>query len=168
MCRHFLTSLCLVLLGCTAPEEKERASAPYGWARLLEDRSVSRYMETAISRITLGDERAWKEVTGFWEQKRLDGIAAECYLTALGELYARCPTVFLERHLAGDKSAKYLAREGHRMVYASEFAGKFGFRPDAARENAVSMFRQRASIGDALTKNSVRKFIAFIEAKDAE
>ncbi len=144
----------------------KKLPATYGWARRLEDRSVSRLMEAALTAITLGDEKTWKKISSLWEEKRLDGIAAECYKTALGEIFVRCPTIFLERHLAGDKSARYLAREGYQMVYASHFASKFGFNLNTARENARRMFIQRANVSNAYTKKAVQEFIAFIESKE--
>ncbi len=156
-------SLSLAMAGCTLTEGEK----PQGWAAQVEDRSISRFMGQAVAQLAQGDDAQWNEMVRIWKAGRLDGIAATCFEVGLGELLARAPTVFLERHLAGDESALALARQGYRLLYADEVQ-KTQKLPQprlnvaAARANALRLFRQRQSMSDEETREKIEAFISHL------
>ena len=145
-------------VGCGTVHREEKRT---GWACEIEDRSISRFMGDAVNEMAMGDDEKWNELANIWYERRLDGIGATCYLVGLGELFARAPNVFLERHLSGDDVAKQLAREGYNLLYADEIWGR-SFDPEVARDNAVSMFRQRKNVSNEQTSREIEVFIAWV------
>jgi len=142
------------MVGCGAPQRGVNVGLGLGWASEVENRSISRFMDTAVSEVAMGDDDRWNEIAKIWSEHRLNGIGATCFLAGLGELFARAPTVFLERHLAGDQVAKDLAREGYNLLFAKQIVGERGFNPELARRNALAMFNQRWIISDDQTRRS--------------
>src|SRR4051794_11365500 len=94
---------CLVVLICTSGTPAFSETKSEGWAELLEDRSVSRYLAQVLRTNTLGSSRDWAEVSRIWRSHALDGIAAECFGAGMGQLFLSTPSTFLDRYLDGDR-----------------------------------------------------------------
>lgn len=165
--RRLIEALLLSLLaGCVSHNSNISKEVPLdGWARFIEDRSISRFMESSVDAVAQGPDDEWNQISEIWTSRRLDGIAATCFSVGLGELFARSPTVFLERHLAGDVTAKELAREGYNLLYSEEILKRYSFDADKARANAVNMFNQRKSMEEGNTRRKIEEFILFVTDK---
>ena len=153
----------LALAGCATHSSSTKENHnKAGWACDVEDRSISRFMGGAVARLARGDDTDWSEVTRIWTAHRLDGIAATCFVVGLGELFARSPSIFLERYLSGDDTAKEMAREGYNLLYAAQVLRSSDFDADKARSNALRLYRQRQSFADEPTRRKIEVFIQFI------
>lgn len=153
---------CLVLVGCSSDERPSSSPHQHGWARYMEDREISRFLETAINDLSKGDDETWNRISKVWRANKLDGIGATCFLVGLGELFARSPTIFLERYLAGDETAKELAREAYGLLYAEHIVNKPSFNVETVRVNALRMYRQRQAMADEVTQAKIEHFILFL------
>lgn len=75
------------------------------------DGPQSRRLLALIQRIERGDMQAWDAFID--EGKGVDGVYGETYAMACGELATRDPTIFLRRHLMGDKRALELGKTAY-------------------------------------------------------
>jgi hypothetical protein len=155
---------CLALAGCLSPNRNQQANeSASSWACSIEDRSISRFMGAAVDQLAQGSDQEWDEVSKIWSARRIDGIGATCFVVGLGELFARAPSVFLERHLSGDLTAKELAREGYNLLYSERIVSERSFDPDVVRSNALNLFRQRQAMEeDEITQKKIEDFMHFI------
>jgi hypothetical protein len=119
-------------------------------------------MGVTVDQLARGSDQEWNELSRIWSTHRIDGIGATCFIVGLGELFARAPSVFLERHLLGDLTAKELAREGYNLLYSQHIMEGRSFNPKVARLNAINLFRQRQDMEDEITKKKIDEFIQFI------
>ncbi|HYF34445.1 MAG TPA: hypothetical protein VD994_04070, partial [Prosthecobacter sp.] len=170
----------LLAASCTSPtppaapasppvmDQETWKQPPVGWACWLENREISRLMGRSANTLARGDDATWNEIHDLWVSKSLDGIVAECYTVGLGELFARAPNVFLERHLAGDRAAKELARRAYRLAYAGDAIGHPKLDTDAIRAAALNLYRQRMTFSTPKEKKQIAHFIDYITAEVRE
>ena len=104
--RHGIAApiLCMCIVSCNStaprPEPEKITASVSNWG----DTWLARDLEGLLVRIERGDMKAWDSFTAY-ETAHLSGEHAETYETACGELARRDPTIFLRRHLMGDRRA---------------------------------------------------------------
>jgi hypothetical protein len=68
-----------------------------------------------IDRIEEGDMEAWQQFAAY-ELAGLDGEHSETYSMACAELARRDPTIFLRRHLHGDRTAVAVGKRAYGWI----------------------------------------------------
>jgi hypothetical protein len=103
----------LCLAGCSAtPDRPEEFRASL---RTWADTGLSRNLADLIDRIEGGDIEAWQRFAAY-ELAGLDGEHSETYSMACGELARRDPTIFLRRHLRGDRTAVLVGKRAYGWI----------------------------------------------------
>ena len=103
----------LGLAGCSATSDRpeEYRASIRTWA----DTGFSRNLADLIVRIEGGDMEAWQRFAAY-ELAGLAGEHSETYSMACGELARRDPTIFLRRHLCGDRTAAAVGKRAYGWI----------------------------------------------------
>jgi hypothetical protein len=112
---RLLSCLAVILCsaGCSAIPDgtNEFRSSLRTWA----DTRLSHSLADLIDRIEGGDMEAWQRFAAY-ELAGLDGEHSETYSMACGELARRDPTIFLRRHLRGDRTAAAVGKRAYGWI----------------------------------------------------
>ena len=96
--------LCVCVASCSSTTPRPEPEKIAASVRNFGGTTLARDLEDLLCRIERGDMKAWDLFTAY-PTAHLSGEHAETYDTACGELARRDPTIFLRRHLMGDRRA---------------------------------------------------------------
>lgn len=99
--------------GCRATRDRPEELRPS--IRTWADTGLSRNLADLIVQIEAGDMKAWQRFAAY-ELAGLDGEHSVTYSMACGEIARRDPTLFLRRHLCGDRTAAAVGKRAYGWI----------------------------------------------------